>query len=279
MRADIYASLDCRIERGNLFEDLCSLLSKTAYPRAASSGRLTRLQKLSVEGFSSMLQVLDAACSAGAQPCTAYAEKVPVIRRLLRASARVGMNGAAKENGREGGGSEEGRVGLLLTRGGGESGTSGQNEEDGEEDWIDVWGIIEGRGWANITQVRGGKDMGSRQANVALGCLLEKQCKEILAVAVEHFNKVRPNERGVGMPAGETVEGCDLLDYGASLDGPLGHHAVEQRRQPLSHQSVPLQQKKAPRRRWNPWLSHCPTKHSTSQGADCRHVATRVALL
>ena len=52
---DIYLNLDCRIERGNLFESICGLLSKTAFP---VNGPLSSVHLLSLHGLFSILSNL-----------------------------------------------------------------------------------------------------------------------------------------------------------------------------------------------------------------------------
>ena len=52
---DIYLNLDCRIERINLFEAICALLSKTAQP---TNGALGSVHMLSLEGLFSILSSL-----------------------------------------------------------------------------------------------------------------------------------------------------------------------------------------------------------------------------
>jgi len=195
---DIYASLDCRVERPNLFEEICALLGRTAQPPKGGSATVSQLQSLAVEGFACMLQVLDAACQSGAQPASQFAEKVPALRRLLRATAGIESpaDGADARGGSGGGGPADA------------VGTSG----DGGE-WIDLWGLVNSRGWVSIAQVQGGVDLGSKQKNVALGCLLEKQCKEVLATAAAHFNK-------------SPKRGYEYLQQAGLLPDPLTPKAV-----------------------------------------------------
>ena len=52
---DIYANLDCRIERSNMFEAICALLSKTAFPVNSPMGPV---HLLSMEGLFSVLSAL-----------------------------------------------------------------------------------------------------------------------------------------------------------------------------------------------------------------------------
>ncbi|CAD7697886.1 unnamed protein product [Ostreobium quekettii] len=56
---DMYLNLDCRVERSNLFEDICSLLSKTAFPVKSSLGAI---HMISLEGLLAMLYSLSAQC-------------------------------------------------------------------------------------------------------------------------------------------------------------------------------------------------------------------------
>ena len=52
---DIYTNLDCRIERSNMFEAVCALLSKTAFPVNCPLGAP---HLLSMEGLFSILSAL-----------------------------------------------------------------------------------------------------------------------------------------------------------------------------------------------------------------------------
>eukprot|EP00803_Ostreobium_quekettii_P003636 evm.model.scf_117.13 EVM.evm.TU.scf_117.13 scf_117:109917-120401(+) len=56
---DMYLNLDCRVERSNLFEDICSLLSKTAFPVKSPLGAI---HMISLEGLLAMLYSLSAQC-------------------------------------------------------------------------------------------------------------------------------------------------------------------------------------------------------------------------
>ncbi|GMH45726.1 hypothetical protein BSKO_13689 [Bryopsis sp. KO-2023] len=58
---DMYLNLDCRIERTNLFEDICALLSKMAFPVKAPLGAP---HMISLEGLLAMLFTLSAGCSS-----------------------------------------------------------------------------------------------------------------------------------------------------------------------------------------------------------------------
>ncbi|DBA68573.1 TPA: hypothetical protein ACH3X2_013515 [Trebouxia sp. C0005] len=57
---DIYTNLDCRIERSNMFESVCALLSKTAFPVNCPLGAV---HLLSMEGLFSILSALAKGCS------------------------------------------------------------------------------------------------------------------------------------------------------------------------------------------------------------------------
>ncbi|KAL0041048.1 hypothetical protein WJX77_003321 [Trebouxia sp. C0004] len=57
---DIYTNLDCRIERSNMFEAVCALLSKTAFPVNCPLGAV---HLLSMEGLFSILSALAKGCS------------------------------------------------------------------------------------------------------------------------------------------------------------------------------------------------------------------------
>ena len=57
----MYANLDCRIERSNLFESICSLLSKTAFPVNSPLGSV---HLHSLEGLFSILNALSKGCVA-----------------------------------------------------------------------------------------------------------------------------------------------------------------------------------------------------------------------
>lgn len=58
---DMYLNLDCRIERTNLFEDICALLSKMAFPVKSPLGAV---HMISLEGLLAMLFTLSAGCSS-----------------------------------------------------------------------------------------------------------------------------------------------------------------------------------------------------------------------
>lgn len=51
----VYANLDCRVERSNLFESICSLLSKSAFPVNVP---LASIHLHSLEGLFSILNSL-----------------------------------------------------------------------------------------------------------------------------------------------------------------------------------------------------------------------------
>ncbi|KAI3425868.1 hypothetical protein D9Q98_007841 [Chlorella vulgaris] len=57
---DVYLNLDCRIERSNLFEQLCGLLSKTAFP---VSGPLAAVHLQSLDGILAILAALADSCN------------------------------------------------------------------------------------------------------------------------------------------------------------------------------------------------------------------------
>jgi brefeldin A-resistance guanine nucleotide exchange factor 1 len=56
---DMYLNLDCRIERSNLFEQICTLLSKAAFP---VNGPVSAVHVLSLDGIIAILASLGAAC-------------------------------------------------------------------------------------------------------------------------------------------------------------------------------------------------------------------------
>lgn len=62
---DMYLNLDCRIERTNLFEDICALLSKMAFPVKSPLGAV---HMISLEGLLAMLFTLSAGCSTDGLP-------------------------------------------------------------------------------------------------------------------------------------------------------------------------------------------------------------------
>lgn len=193
--ADIYASLDCRIERSNLFEEICSLLSRVVQKRGKFEA-VTNVQRLCMEAFANMLQVLDAACTAGARPSFEYAARMPALRRLLQAAGsglpkapgqgRDGQGGQGAAGNGEAGDGANGTIAAALA-GAALDAAAGE----GRVSYVDIWSQLEGRGWTNVALVDPSLDQGSRQANLAMGCLLEKTCKQILQVAAEYFNKVR----------------------------------------------------------------------------------------
>lgn len=62
---DIYINLDCRVERTNLYEDICTLLSKTAFPVKTP---LHAVHMISMEGLLAMLLTLSSACGGDTAP-------------------------------------------------------------------------------------------------------------------------------------------------------------------------------------------------------------------
>ena len=52
---EVFMNLDCRIERSNLFEAICTLLSKAAFPVSSTLGSV---HLLSLEGIYSILAAL-----------------------------------------------------------------------------------------------------------------------------------------------------------------------------------------------------------------------------
>ncbi|KAK9918480.1 hypothetical protein WJX75_004379 [Coccomyxa subellipsoidea] len=73
---EVYVNLDCRIERSNLFEAICTLLSKTAFP---VNGSLASVHLLSLEGILSILSSLAARCSQATRMEAAAAPKAPSV--------------------------------------------------------------------------------------------------------------------------------------------------------------------------------------------------------
>ena len=65
---EAYLNLDCRIERANLFEGVCALLSKTAFPVHAS---LSSVHLLSLNGLFSVLSALGARFGSALSLCHA----------------------------------------------------------------------------------------------------------------------------------------------------------------------------------------------------------------
>ena len=57
---NVYLNLDCRVERGNLFESVAALLSKTAFPVSTALGTV---HLLSLEGLFAILSGLSAGCA------------------------------------------------------------------------------------------------------------------------------------------------------------------------------------------------------------------------
>lgn len=57
---NIYLNLDCRLERGDLFESIAGLLSKTAFPVNTALGSV---HLLSLEGLFSILSGLSTGCA------------------------------------------------------------------------------------------------------------------------------------------------------------------------------------------------------------------------
>jgi hypothetical protein len=55
-----FLSCDCRLERSNLFEDVCALVSKTSFPLAAKS--LGALHRISLEALLAVLGALAGRC-------------------------------------------------------------------------------------------------------------------------------------------------------------------------------------------------------------------------
>lgn len=54
---DVFINLDCRIDRANIFESICALFSKTAFPVNAP---LSAVHLLSLDGLSGILETLAA---------------------------------------------------------------------------------------------------------------------------------------------------------------------------------------------------------------------------
>ncbi len=52
---DVFVNCDCRLERSNLFEDMCTLISKTAYP--VTKGSTGPSQFICQESLLAILQV------------------------------------------------------------------------------------------------------------------------------------------------------------------------------------------------------------------------------
>ena len=60
---NVYLNLDCRLERGDLFENIAGLLSKTAFPVNTALGSV---HLLSLEGLFSILSGLSTGCASDA---------------------------------------------------------------------------------------------------------------------------------------------------------------------------------------------------------------------
>ncbi|CAL8465729.1 g5265 [Coccomyxa elongata] len=72
---EVFINLDCRIERSNLFEAICTLLSKTAFP---VNGSLASVHILSLEGILSILSSLADRCSQASRVEAADASEGPL---------------------------------------------------------------------------------------------------------------------------------------------------------------------------------------------------------
>ncbi|CAG9461465.1 unnamed protein product [Pedinophyceae sp. YPF-701] len=161
---DIFASLDCRIERSNLFEQICLLLADVSHP--VGSKPLGPIQLLAVEGLFAILGTLEACAEDGAEASASFGKRVPLIGRLMLERERAAADGAG-----------------------------GDGEWGGE--YVDVWGVLNRDELVSVATL--GRSAGEEAApgpnadagmeDLLLGCLLEKHIKNILQVAAEHFNK------------------------------------------------------------------------------------------
>uniref|UniRef100_A0A061R742 Arf guanine-nucleotide exchange factor gnom-like isoform x1 n=1 Tax=Tetraselmis sp. GSL018 TaxID=582737 RepID=A0A061R742_9CHLO len=69
---DAYANLDCRIERANVFEDICGLLSKTAFPVGCPLGSI---HLMSLDGLLAILNTLSSSSASVAEEEDAPAQE------------------------------------------------------------------------------------------------------------------------------------------------------------------------------------------------------------
>ena len=64
---EAYINLDCRTERGNLFEAICAVLSKSSFP---VNRPLSNSHMLALDGLFSILGSLRSGCASNLTPCT-----------------------------------------------------------------------------------------------------------------------------------------------------------------------------------------------------------------
>ena len=80
-------NLDCRIERSNLFEAICTLLSKAAFPVGSTLGSV---HLLSLEGIHSILAALASRSALGITHCSL--ESLPCCQKHSSALDVTEMN-------------------------------------------------------------------------------------------------------------------------------------------------------------------------------------------
>ena len=92
-------NLDCRIERSNLFEAICTLLSKAAFPVGSTLGSV---HLLSLEGIHSILAALASRsaliimhCISESLPCCHHHSSALVLKEMNKQyTGRPGMHRA-----------------------------------------------------------------------------------------------------------------------------------------------------------------------------------------
>lgn len=90
----VYANLDCRVERSDLFENVCALLSKTAFPVNSPLGSV---HLHSLEGLFSILAALSRGCVVAAvmlalfrrDQCTPYPCQCQGLPKKVRENLQV----------------------------------------------------------------------------------------------------------------------------------------------------------------------------------------------
>lgn len=93
---EVYVNLDCRTERGNLFEAVCAVLSKSSFP---VSRPLSTSHMLALDGLFSILNSLRAGCAPhsqclqllSARRLAALADHVCTVP-LRRSESRAGVH-------------------------------------------------------------------------------------------------------------------------------------------------------------------------------------------
>ena len=180
---DVYLNTDCRVERSNLFESICSLLSKTSFPVA---GPLGPVHLASFEGIMAILYSLEESAAADAAGGGGGGGSVPSLSYADSSSM--------------GGGGDGGHV------------ADPNQQQQQPSVYIDIWTPL-CDGLAPPIAEMTGLPADASSADVARA---EKALKAKIVAAAEHFN--RDQKKGF-----QFLQSCNLLPPEKLQPIPVAH--------------------------------------------------------